>query len=68
MTQDLIANMLGVRREAVSLQAARLQEAGLIGYSRGNIEIIDRAGLEAQACECYEVVRRETDRLMACCI
>lgn len=64
MTQELIANMLGVRREAVSRQAARLQQARLIDYNRGKITIVDRAGLEAQACECYDVVRRETERLM----
>lgn len=64
MTQELIADMLGVRREAVSQQAARLQTAGLITYHRGRITILDRAGLEARACECYGVVRREADRLI----
>jgi CRP-like cAMP-binding protein len=64
MTQELIADMLGVRREAVSHQAARLQGAGLISYHRGHITILDRAGLEARVCECYSVVRREADRLM----
>jgi Mn-dependent DtxR family transcriptional regulator len=57
------ADMLGVRREAVSHQAGRLQSAGLISYHRGRITILDRAGLEARACECYSVVRREAERL-----
>jgi CRP-like cAMP-binding protein len=65
MTQELIADMLGVRREAVSHQARRLQDAGLIRYHRGSITILDRAGLEARVCECYSVVRREADRLMS---
>ena len=64
MTQDLIAGMLGVRRESVSVRAIKLQQAGLINYVRGKITIIDRAGLEAEACECYNVVCRETKRLM----
>ena len=64
MTQELIADMLGVRREAVCSQAAKMQKAGLIKYNRGEITIIDRAGLEAGVCECYGVVRRETERLM----
>lgn len=64
MTQELIADMLGVRREAVSREAARLQDAGLISYHRGHITILDRAGLEARACECYGVVRREAKRLL----
>ena len=64
MTQELIADMLGVRREAVSQQAARLQDAGLISYHRGRITILDRAGLEARVCECYGVVRREGNRLL----
>jgi hypothetical protein len=55
--------MLGVRREAVSQQAAHLQDAGLIRYHRGHIAILDRAGLEARACECYGVVRRDVERL-----
>ena len=63
MTQELIADMLGVRREAVSHQAGRLQTAGLISYHRGRITILDRAGLEARACECYGVVHREAERL-----
>lgn len=65
MTQELIANMLGVRREGVTEAAGRLQAAGLIHYNRGRIAVIDRPGLEALACECYSVVRRETDRLLA---
>jgi Mn-dependent DtxR family transcriptional regulator len=64
MTQELIANMLGVRREGVTEAAANLQHAGLIRYSRGHIRVLDRAGLEKHACECYEVVRREYERLL----
>ncbi len=64
MTQDLIANMLGVRREGVTEAAGKLQKAGLIHYSRGHISVIDRVGLEARCCECYTVVRRECDRLL----
>jgi len=64
MTQNLIADMLGVRREAVSHEASRLQDGGLIDYHRGRITILDRAGLEARVCECYGVVRREAERLM----
>lgn len=63
MTQELIANMLGVRREGVSVAAHRLQRAGLIHYRRGHITIADRLGLEARACECYRVVKTECDRL-----
>jgi len=63
MTQELIGNMLGVRREAVTEAAGKLQAAGLIQYSRGHITIIDRSGLEARSCECYAVVKREYDRL-----
>jgi CRP-like cAMP-binding protein len=63
MTQELIANMLGVRREGVTEAAGRLQAAGVIRYSRGRITVLDRSALEAKACECYQVVRRETDRL-----
>jgi len=63
MTQELIANMLGVRREGVTEAAGHLQKAGIISYSRGRITVQDRAKLEAQVCECYKVVKRETDRL-----
>jgi CRP-like cAMP-binding protein len=64
MTQELIANMLGVRREGVTEAAGNVQRAGLIKYSRGHITVIDRTGLEARACECYEVVKKEFDRLL----
>ncbi|HSG90550.1 MAG TPA: Crp/Fnr family transcriptional regulator [Pseudomonadales bacterium] len=64
MTQELIADNLGVRREGVSVAAHRLQETGLIRYRRGHISILDRAGLERAVCECYGVVRRECDRLL----
>ena len=64
MTQELIANMLGVRREGVTESAGNLQNAGLIHYTRGRITIIDRAGVEARCCECYAVVKRESDRLL----
>jgi CRP-like cAMP-binding protein len=63
MTQELIANMLGVRREGVTEAACKLQKAGLITYHRGHISILDRAGLEARVCECYMVVKKEFDRL-----
>ena len=64
MTQELIANMLGVRREGVTGAAGRLQAAGLIRYSRGHIEVLDRRRLESRVCECYGVVKREYDRLL----
>jgi CRP-like cAMP-binding protein len=64
MTHDLIANMLGVRREGVSIAAGHLQKSGLIKYVRGTITILDRKNLEAAACECYEVVKDEYDRLL----
>src|SRR5271163_1447636 len=64
MTQELIANMLGVRREGVTEAAVKLQQAGLIRYSRGRISVLDRAGLERRTCECYGVVRKEYDRLL----
>ncbi|OWW20680.1 Crp/Fnr family transcriptional regulator [Noviherbaspirillum denitrificans] len=64
MTQELIANMLGVRREGVTEAAGKLQSAGLIHYRRGHITVIDRAGLEARACECYQVVKKEFGRLL----
>jgi CRP-like cAMP-binding protein len=65
MTQELIANMLGVRREGVTETAGRLQRSGLIRYARGHITVLDRAGLERRSCECYGVVKREYDRLLA---
>ncbi len=61
LTQDFIANMLGVRREGVSKAASLLQQNALINYSRGRIKILDRAGLEAVACECYEIIKAESD-------
>jgi Mn-dependent DtxR family transcriptional regulator len=64
MTQELIANMLGVRRSGVTEAALKLQDAGLIRYSHGHIEVLDRPRLEARVCECYSVVRREFDRLL----
>jgi CRP-like cAMP-binding protein len=64
MTQELIANMLGVRREGVTQAAGHLQEAGLVQYRRGRITVLDRAGLEQRTCECYAVVKREYDRLL----
>lgn len=64
MTQELIANMLGVRREGVTENAHKLQSAGLIRYTRGHIEVLDRKGLEARVCECYRVVKNECDRLL----
>jgi len=64
MTQELIANMLGVRREGVTEGAMKLQHAGLIRYARGRISVLDRAGLEKRTCECYAVVKKEYDRLL----
>ena len=64
MTQELIANMLGVRREGVTEAAGKLQDAGVISYRRGHIKVLDRPRLEGMSCECYEVVRRETARLL----
>ena len=64
MTQELIANMLGVRREGVTEAALRLQQQGLISYARGHITVLDRPGLEARTCECYAVVKKEYDRLL----
>ena len=64
MTQELIANMLGVRREGVTEAAGKLQHAGLIRYSRGKITILDRPGIESRVCECYQVVKTEFDRLL----
>ena len=64
MTQELIANMLGVRREGVTEAALKLQNVGLISYARGHISVLDRAGLEQRTCECYAVVKKEYDRLL----
>ena len=64
MTQELIANMLGVRREGVTDGALKLQKLGLIRYARGHITVLDRPGLEARTCECYAVVKKEYDRLL----
>ncbi len=64
MTQELIADMLGVRREGVTESALKLQRAGLIRYARGHISVLDRAGLESRTCECYAVVKREYARLL----
>ena len=64
MTHELIGNMLGVRREGVTEAAGHLQTAGLIHYSRGHIKVLDRPGLEQRVCECYAVVKRESDRLL----
>ena len=65
MTQDLIANMLGVRREGITHAAKRLQNAGYISYVRGDMTILNRKGLESDVCECYRVVRTEYDRLLS---
>jgi len=65
MTQDLICNMLGVRREGVTEAAIALQQAGLIRYQRGHISVVDRPALEARSCECYAVIRKEYERLLA---
>jgi CRP-like cAMP-binding protein len=64
MTQELIANMLGVRREGVTEAALKLQRAGLINYTRGKITVLDRPSLEERCCECYAVVKKEYDRLL----
>jgi len=64
MTQELIANMLGVRREGVTEAAGHLHKAGLIQYQRGHITVLDRARLEQRVCECYGVVKKEYDRLL----
>jgi CRP-like cAMP-binding protein len=65
MTQELIANMLGVRREGVTEAAGKLRDAGIIDYSRGNIRVLDRLRLEEEVCECYAVVKKEFDRLLS---
>lgn len=64
MTQELISGLLGVRREGITDAAGKLQSAGLIRYRRGHISVLDRSGLEAQACECYGVVKKEMSRLL----
>ena len=65
MTQELIANMLGVRREGVTEAASRLQESQLITYRRGRITVLNRGGIERRSCECYQVVKTEYDRLLS---
>jgi CRP-like cAMP-binding protein len=65
MTQELVANMLGVRREGITEVAGKLQQSGLISYRRGHIAVLDRSGLETRACECYAVVRKELARLLS---
>jgi Mn-dependent DtxR family transcriptional regulator len=63
MTQELIASMLGVRREGITEAAGKLQQAEIIRYRRGHITVLDRAGLQTHVCECYDVVKKEFDRL-----
>ncbi len=63
MTHELIANLLGVRREGITGAAGKLQQEGIIRYRRGHITVLDRAGLQEGVCECYEVVKKEFDRL-----
>jgi CRP-like cAMP-binding protein len=65
MTQELVAGALGVRREGITVAAGKLQHAGIISYRRGHISVLERAGLETGACECYEVVKKESGRLMS---
>ena len=65
MTQELIANMLGVRREGVTASAGKLQKAGMISYHRGHIHVLDRSGLEERVCERYHIVKREYSRLLS---
>ena len=65
MTQELVASMLGVRREGITEAAGKLQDAGFIRYRRGHIAVLDRSGLETRACECYAVVKKELDRLLS---
>ena len=65
MTQELVAGMLGVRREGITEIAGQLQHAGIIRYRRGHISVIDRSGIEARSCECYGVVKKELDRLLS---
>jgi Mn-dependent DtxR family transcriptional regulator len=65
ITQELVASMLGVRREGITEAAGKLQHAGYIRYRRGHIAVLDRSGLEKRACECYAVVRKELGRLLS---
>jgi hypothetical protein len=65
MTQELVASMLGVRREGITEAAGKLQQAGLILYRRGHITVLERSGLESRACECYAVVKKELNRLLS---
>ena len=65
MTQELVANMLGVRREGITEAAGKLQHAGFIRYHRGHISVLERSGLETRACECYAVVKKELSRLLS---
>ena len=65
MTQELVASMLGVRREGITEAAGKLQHAGFIRYRRGHITVLDRSGLEIRACECYAVVKKELNRLLS---
>jgi CRP-like cAMP-binding protein len=65
MTQELVASMLGVRREGITEAAGKLKRAGVIGYRRGHISVLERSGLEARACECYAVVKKELSRLLS---
>ncbi|MEO6171575.1 MAG: helix-turn-helix domain-containing protein, partial [Arenimonas sp.] len=65
MTQELVASMLGVRREGITEAAGKLQNLGIIRYRRGHIAVLDRSGLEAHTCECYAVVKKEWSRLLA---
>jgi hypothetical protein len=64
MTQEFIANMLGVRRSGVTIAASKLEQLGVISYNRGMIEVLDRKRLESMSCECYRVVKKETDLLL----
>ena len=64
MTQELVAGLLGVRRESITEAAGRLQQAGFIRYRRGHIDVLDRIGLQSRACECYAVVKKEMNRLL----
>jgi len=64
MTQDLVASLLGVRRESITEAAGRLQQGGVISYRRGHIDVLDRVGLQSYACECYAVVKTEMKRLL----